>query len=176
MDFNLILKFLNKKGGYPNKKVEALKEIFNLSDYEFLVSMVEHFGKEGAEAFIQEGLRKSPIITVDAGPYVAPGYENESFIELDLSDVVVEIDDVEFQHWAAVLLENIKIVDSNIVVETDEGELIRGDIFSFLNHIRDLDPTDYEDTVNSFESTIDKALSKILGPRILSSTNNLSIK
>lgn len=174
MDFNLILKFLAKKGGYPNKKVESLKQVFGLSDYGFLTSMVQHFGKTGAEEFIQEALRKSPIMTVDAGPYVAEGYETESFIELDLSDVKVEIEDVEFEHWAAVLLENIKVIDSNIVVETDEGELIRGDIFSFLNHIRDLDPTDYDDTVDSFESTIDRGLSKIIGPRILSSIDNLS--
>ena len=85
MNFDIIQKILQKKGGYPNEILKTIMQVINLTKYEFLKSMVDKFGKEGAEQFIQQSLRnmsKQGKIRINAGNLSAPGYEKDSFIEL----------------------------------------------------------------------------------------------
>ena len=169
MDFNVILKILNKRGGYPNKNLDTFLDVFGMKKFDFLTSMVNKFGKEGAEQFIQNSLRnksREGRISISAGEYVAPGYENESFIELDLDDVQVKIEDVENEYWQTVELKNWNISDSNIVVETEDGEIEIYDVDGFLEEFQDLDPSDYEGALNEVEGAIERGLSNILGVKV----------
>jgi hypothetical protein len=169
MDFNVILKILNKRGGYPNKNLDTFLDVFGMKKFDFLKSMVDKFGKEGAEQFIQNSLRnksREGKIRISAGEYVAPGYENESFIELDLDDVQVKIEDVENEYWQTVELKNWDISDSNIVVETEDGEIEIYDVDGFLEEVHDLDPQPFEDALNEVEGVIERELSKILGVKV----------
>ena len=169
MDFNVILKILNKRGGYPNKNLDTFLDVFNMRKFDFLKSMVDKFGKEGAEQFIQNSLRnksREGRIRISPGEYVAPGYEKESFIELDLDDVTVTIEDVDNEYWHNVVLENWNVSDSNIVVETEDGEIEIYDVDGFLEEFQDLDPSDYEGALNEVEGAIERGLSNILGVKV----------
>lgn len=169
MDFNVILKILNKRGGYPNKNLDTFLDVFNLKKFNFLKLMVDKFGKEGAEQFIQNSLReksREDKIRISAGKYVAPGYENESFIELDLDYVTAKIEDVENEYWQTVELKNWNISDSNIIVETEDGEIEIYDVDGFLEEFQDLDPSTYENALNEIEGAIERELSKILGVKV----------
>jgi hypothetical protein len=169
MDFNVILKILNKRGGYPNKNLDTFLDVFNMRKFDFLKSMVNKFGKEGAEQFIQNSLRnrsREGRIRISPGEYVAPGYENESFIELDLDDVQVKIEDVENEYWQTVELKNWNISDSNIVVETEDGEIEIYDVYGFLEEFQDLDPSGYEGALNEVQMAIERGLSNILGVKV----------
>jgi hypothetical protein len=169
MDFNVILKILNKRGGYPNKNLDTFLDVFNMRKFDFLKSMVDKFGKEGAEQFIQNSLRnrsKEGRIRISPGEYVAPGYEKESFIELDLDDVTVTIEDVDNEYWHNVVLENWNVSDSNIVVETEDGEIEIYEVDGFLEEFQDLDPSDYEGALNEVEGAIERGLSNILGVKV----------
>jgi hypothetical protein len=169
MDFNVILKILNKRGGYPNKNLDTFLDVFNMRKFDFLKSMVDKFGKEGAEQFIQNSLRnrsREGRIRISPGEYVAPGYEKESFIELDLDDVTVTIEDVDNEYWHNVVLENWNVSDSNIVVETEDGEIEIYEVDGFLEEFQDLDPSDYEGALNEVEGAIERGLSNILGVKV----------
>jgi hypothetical protein len=169
MNFNVILKILNKRGGYPNKNLDTFLDVFNMRKFDFLKSMVDKFGKEGAEQFIQNSLRnrsKEGRIRISPGEYVAPGYEKESFIELDLDDVTVTIEDVDNEYWHNVVLENWNVSDSNIVVETEDGEIEIYEVDGFLEEFQDLDPSDYEGALNEVEGAIERGLSNILGVKV----------
>lgn len=169
MDFNVILKILNKRGGYPNKNLDTFLDVFNMRKFDFLKSMVDKFGKEGAEQFIQNSLRnksREGRIRISAGEYVAPGYENESFIELDLDDVTVTIEDVDNEYWHNVVLEDWNVSDSNIVVETEDGEIEIYDVYGFLEEFQDLDPSGYEGALNEVQMAIERGLSNILGVKV----------
>ena len=169
MDFNVILKILNKRGGYPNKNLDTFLDVFGMKKFDFLTSMVNKFGKEGAEQFIQNSLRnksREGRIRISPGEYVAPGYEKESFIELDLDDVTVTIEDVDNEYWHNVVLENWNVSDSNIVVETEDGEIEIYDVDGFLEEFQDLDPSDYEGALNEVEGAIERGLSNILGVKV----------
>ena len=169
MDFNVILKILNKRGGYPNKNLDTFLDVFNMKKFDFLRLMVEKFGKEGAEQFIQNSLRnksKEGRIRVSPGEYVAPGYEKESFIELDLDNVKATIEDIDNEYWQSVVLENWNISDSNIVVETEDGEIEIYDVDGFLDEFQDLDPSNYEDALNEIEGAIERELGKMLGVKL----------
>ena len=169
MDFNVILRILNKRGGYPNKNLDTFLDVFNMRKFDFLKSMVDKFGKEGAEQFIQNSLRnksREGRIRISPGEYVAPGYEKESFIELDLDDVTVTIEDVDNEYWHNVVLENWNVSDSNIVVETEDGEIEIYDVDGFLEEFQDLDPSDYEGALNEVEGAIERGLSNILGVKV----------
>lgn len=169
MDFNVILKILNKRGGYPNKNLDTFLDVFNMKKFDFLKSMVDKFGKEGAEQFIQNNLRKKSRegkIRISAGEYVAPGYENESFIELDLDNVKATIEDIGNEYWQTVELKNWNISDSNIVVETEDGEIEIYDVDGFLEEFQDLDPSTFENALNEIEGAIERELSKILGVKV----------
>jgi hypothetical protein len=165
----VILKILNKRGGYPNKNLDTFLDVFNMRKFDFLKSMVDKFGKEGAEQFIQNSLRnrsKEGRIRISPGEYVAPGYEKESFIELDLDDVTVTIEDVDNEYWHNVVLENWNVSDSNIVVETEDGEIEIYEVDGFLEEFQDLDPSDYEGALNEVEGAIERGLSNILGVKV----------
>jgi|688.fasta_scaffold50808_6 hypothetical protein len=169
MNFNVILKILNKRGGYPNKNLDTFLDVFNMRKFDFLKSMVDKFGKEGAEQFIQNSLRnrsREGRIRISPGEYVAPGYEKESFIELDLDDVTVTIEDVDNEYWHNVVLENWNVSDSNIVVETEDGEIEIYEVDGFLEEFQDLDPSDYEGALNEVEGAIERGLSNILGVKV----------
>lgn len=169
MTFDLILKLLKKRGGYPNEFSETLLEVLNLTQHEFLNSMIEKFGKEGAENFIEQSLRnksKEGPIKVSAGPYVAPGFEKDSFIEFDFSDVNVSIDGEDNPYWSTIVLENWTVSDSNIVIETEDGDIETWDIHGFLSVLQDEDPWGFRDAVDDVRNAIKKDLEKLLGVRV----------
>ena len=169
MNFDIIQKILQRRGGYPNEIMGSLLPFFNMSKHEFLNSMIDKFGKEGAEQFIQQNLRnlsKKDKIRVSPGPYVAPGYEKVSFIELDLDDVKVSIEEDDNQFWSTIELENWMVSDSNIVVETVDGEIETWDIHGFLSDLQDEYPYDFRDAVDEIERGIRKGLEKFLGVRV----------
>jgi hypothetical protein len=169
VSFDKIIKILLKKGGYPSEFVTTLITFLGMSRYDFFKSIIAELGKEGAEQFIQNSLRnrsREGRIRISPGKYVAPGYEKESFIELDLDDVTVTIEDVDNEYWHNVVLEDWNVSDSNIVVETEDGEIEIYEVDGFLEEFQDLDPSDYEGALNEVEGAIERGLSNILGVKV----------
>lgn len=169
MNFDIIQKILQKKGGYPNEILKTIMQVINLTKYEFLKSMIDKFGKKGAEQFIQQSLRnmsKQGKIRINAGNLSAPGYEKDSFIELDLDNVNAKIVDLENEFYATVELKNWIISDSNIVFEDEDGNIQIFDIDGFLSEINDLDSSDYYEGINVLEGDIEDELEKILGVKV----------
>ena len=70
------------------------------------------------------------------------------------------------EYWQSVVLENWNISDSNIVVETEDGEIEIYDVDGFLDEFQDLDPSNYENALNEIEGAIERELGKILGVKV----------
>ena len=58
MDFNGIVKFLKSRGGYPNPNMNLYLEMFDMTQSEFLMSMNESLGEEGAKTLLNKSIKK----------------------------------------------------------------------------------------------------------------------
>lgn len=167
MDFDFIKKILIKNGGYPNIRILRIFKAIGLSKVDFLKSMILKFGMEGAEQFIQQSLlnfSKNGKIRVSPGDIIAQGYEINSFIELDFKDVRVKIELDE--NYSVIELHDLIISDSNIVVETEDGEIEIYDLDGLMGSIADEDPYGYNEVEEYIVNGVREDLESFLGCRV----------
>lgn len=165
MDFDIIKKILEKNGGYPNIRILRMFKAIGLSKVDFLKSMISKFGMEGAEQFIQQSLlnfSKNGKIRVSPGDIIAQGYEINSFIELDFKDVRVKIVELD-ENSSIIELHDLIISDSNIVVETEDGEIEIYDLDGLIDSITEEDPYGYSEVEEYIVYGVRKDLESFLG-------------
>jgi len=93
--FKLILKYLSKNGGYPNKDMPKIFRYFNYHNLNFLPNMVETLGESGSDYFVDKSIRK--IYTPNKGVRIDlknEGYP-DSYIYLIIKNFRIDLEESE---------------------------------------------------------------------------------
>lgn len=174
MNIDYILKVLQKSGGYPNKKVNTILSALDISGPEFLKGIVDRFGKEGAEKFFTVSLKrlseKNGKFTFHPYSHWVSDISKESYMNFDFSDATVEIEDPDDLRYISLVIDNAKLIDSKLNIESEDGEMHEWSFQELLDAIWDDDPYQYEDAKQEWWSVMKDSIKDELGVRISSLT------
>ena len=167
MNIDYILKVLQKSGGYPNNKVRTILSALDISGAKFLKGVVDRFGKEGAEKFFTVSLKrlseKNGKFTFHPYKYWVNDTSKKSYMDFDFSDVTVEIEEPDDLRYITLFIDNAKLIDSKLNIETEDGEMHEWSFQELLDAIWDDDPYQYEDAKHEWWSVMKDSISNELG-------------
>lgn len=167
MNLDYILKVLQKSGGYPNKKTDLILSALDITGPEFLKLVIDKFGKEGAEKFFTVSLRrlseKNGKFTFHPYKYWVNDTSKKSYMDFDFSDATVEIVDPDDLRYISLVIDNAKLIDSKLNIETEDGEIHEWSFHELLDAIWEDDPYQYEDAKHEWWSVMKNAIHEELG-------------
>ncbi len=163
LTFDKILKILLKRGGYPSKTVSDLLEVLDISKHEFFKLIVDHLGEEGAQKFFEKTIRNlsrdGKHFTFTPTGIFGQDTNNNNFIELDLSDVKIDIN----TPMSTVIIDNWDFGDSHLKVANEEGDTFEGKIEDVYKWLFLEDPYSEMDLTDSLDHMIESNLQRVLG-------------
>jgi len=166
LTFDKILKILLKRGGYPSKTVSDLLEVLDISKHEFFKLIIAHLGEERAKKFFEKTIRNlsrdGKNFSFKPTGIFGQDTNNNNFIELDLSDVKIDIN----TQMSTVIIDNWDFGDSHLKVVNEEGDTFEGKIEDVYKWLFLEDPYSQEDLTDSLDHMIESNLQKVLGVRV----------
>lgn len=167
MNLDYLFSILQKSGGYPNKLINKILTALNLTGAEFLKLVVDKYGKEGAEKFFTVSLRrlseKNGKFTFHPYKYWVNDTSKKSYMDFDFSDATVEIEDPDDLRYITLVIDNAKLIDSKLNIETEDGEMHEWSFQELLDAIWDDDPYQYEDAKDEWWYVMKNSIGKELG-------------
>ena len=84
-------------------------------------------------------------------------------MDFDFSDATVEIEDPDDLRYITLVIDNAKLIDSKLNIETEDGEMHEWSFQELLDVIWDDDPYQYEDAKQEWWSVMKDSISNELG-------------
>ena len=167
MNADVIFDILKNAGGYPNNRMSTILKTLDLYPSNFLKLVVDKFGKEGAEKFFTVSLKR---LSEKNGKFTFHPYKHwvndtskKSYMDFDFSDATVEIEDPDDLRYITLVIDNAKLIDSKLNIETEDGEIHEWSFQELLDSIWDDDPYQYEDAKQEWWSVMKDSISNELG-------------